>query len=476
LAPSSEYTRADMAKRTARAFLISTAVPAFALLGGFACSNAGTKDAERQVGNTVAGRGPLGQTRQAISGGMETTAYPFAVGINIANQGVCSGTLIAPNLVLTARHCVSQLNTGDVIDPTSQFFPPYPRQAFGVTTDANLFNGNERGVSKIIVPSVARAVGNDIALLILSSNVPASEAATVTPVVQHALSNQTRYNQRQNLAIGYGITGPGATDSGLRRFRRAMSMLCLDGSSQMFACVDNTGARIVEPSEFVSGAGVCQGDSGSGFFDQIAFDQGIYFTKGVLSRGPGTSCDNGVYTRTDSFKALIVAAGIEAAQRGGYPAPAWTVDEPQDAQDAPQIYPPPRPTRDAGPKPDSGAVDAGGNPSSSSSGAPEPAPEPMPMPEPIPTEPSSGAPAPPAAPKASGESCLGGEECESGTCEANLCVDPTPEPLTQAQPVNTQVSAGCNVQPDPTKPVPWRAGLPLVLAMLGLRLKRPRRT
>src|SRR3990172_7411309 len=41
-------------------------------------------------------------------------APPFAVGVCATNSGpgncsfLCSGALIAPNLVLTARHCVSQ--------------------------------------------------------------------------------------------------------------------------------------------------------------------------------------------------------------------------------------------------------------------------------------------------------------------------------------------------------------------------------
>src|SRR5438132_127277 len=51
-------------------------------------------------------------TAQAIQGGTSDTTHTFAVGVCGGAKGqcqfTCSGALIAPNLVVTARHCVEQ--------------------------------------------------------------------------------------------------------------------------------------------------------------------------------------------------------------------------------------------------------------------------------------------------------------------------------------------------------------------------------
>jgi uncharacterized membrane protein YgcG len=431
-----------------------------------ACGQSVTTDAE------------LATQRHAISGGATTTDYKFVVGINIGNQGVCSGTLIAPNLVLTARHCVSAVSTGNVIDQSSRFGSPYAPQSFGVTTNHELFNGPYYGVAKVIVPSNARAVGNDIALMILSRSIPAAEAQPATPVVQHALTNYTRYSVAANVAIGYGITNPGANDSGIRRFRRSLNTLCIDGSRWRPPCVAEDGTRIAEPAEFVSSAGVCQGDSGSGFFDQLKFDQGTVLTKGVLSRGPSNTCDNGVYTRTDSFKAMIVAAGIEAATRGNYAAPAWTVDEPQEPQDAPYTPPPPRP--DAGPASSSSSSSSSGGTGASSSGnsSGESSSSSSSSGESSSSSSSSGEEEPvkpPTAPRRdNGAECSQDDECRSESCVDNQCKAPESAPPPAADPGQTTVSASCSMQPDPTKPVPWRNGAWLLGTVLGTAFLRRR--
>src|SRR5579859_1621231 len=62
-----------------------------------------------------------------IQGGTNDTTHTFAVGIIISqgnNSGqiaLCSGALLAPNLVATARHCVAALASTTVTCPTSTF-------------------------------------------------------------------------------------------------------------------------------------------------------------------------------------------------------------------------------------------------------------------------------------------------------------------------------------------------------------------
>ena len=71
-------------------------------------------------------------TSARIYNGIETTAYPAVVTVGVLNRdgsgGLCSGTLIAPTVVLTAGHCLS-------FDPVAAWFsPPAPRRSSALCT------------------------------------------------------------------------------------------------------------------------------------------------------------------------------------------------------------------------------------------------------------------------------------------------------------------------------------------------------
>jgi MYXO-CTERM domain-containing protein len=298
------------------------------------------------VGTTACASAPdesFGQSQSAINGGTRTGAsHPYAVGLLAGGQGSCSGALIAPNLVLTARHCVSQLNTGQALTPTSVFNANYAANDVVVTT-RDTIDGNPSGATNYIgrevkYPASNMAFGNDIALLILNRNVPASEAKPITPAVEHALYNTKRYSTGMT-AIGFGITDVGLNDSGTRRIRTGLNILCMNGSRAPCQGQDEQGTLVNFPNEFFSSGGVCSGDSGSSAFEANSMAAGAPISMGVLSRGPGTSCDTGVYTRTDVHKTLIIQAALRAATLGGYAAPAWTQPATPDPEDAP--YTPP---------------------------------------------------------------------------------------------------------------------------------------
>src|SRR5262245_50714515 len=67
-----------------------------------ACGSAASSDQ-----NSASKKESVGTSRSAIQGGVLDTKSSFAVAIRL-ERGLCSGTLIAPNLVLTARHCTEQ--------------------------------------------------------------------------------------------------------------------------------------------------------------------------------------------------------------------------------------------------------------------------------------------------------------------------------------------------------------------------------
>ena len=76
--------------------------------------------------------------RQEIRGGTVDSTHTSVVGILIdfggGDQSICSGTLIAPNLVLTAQHCVAGLTSQFVVCGDTPFGAQYPASTFHVTT------------------------------------------------------------------------------------------------------------------------------------------------------------------------------------------------------------------------------------------------------------------------------------------------------------------------------------------------------
>ena len=92
------------------------------------------------------------------------------------------------------------------------------------------------------------------------------------------------------------------------------------------------GQQAVTAGEFISGDSTCEGDSGSGAFEQSNFDAGKWVAFGILSRGgvssDGTTCVQPTYTRFDAWGPLIAQAVTQAqqqatAQKASYALPAW---------------------------------------------------------------------------------------------------------------------------------------------------------
>ena len=264
--------------------------------------------------------GPLGSSdstdRAPIVGGATDSNDKFVFGILINNMALCTGSLIAPNLILTARHCVAPINGGEesVNCDTDTFGQNYSPGGFLVTSNTVVNDSSSSqliGATAVRTPADNDFCGNDIALLILESNVPTSTTPTIAPRIDAQPVTNDAFR-----AVGYGLNSPNdvqGTSAGTRRGIGNLEVGCVG--------TDECGSDIIHDTEWAANSPICSGDSGGPALDS----QNRVI--GIASRSD-QDCGIGLYSTVASWKDLIVEAGQDAADQGGYEPPSWVTGIP----------------------------------------------------------------------------------------------------------------------------------------------------
>jgi secreted trypsin-like serine protease len=203
--------------------------------------------------------------------------WPDAVAV-IGTNGSCTGTVIAPDAVLTAGHCAEIA----------------PQRIIAGTTDDSRGGTAVAVVATMAYPSFGDTY--DVAVLQLATPVPG-----VTPRTLASACTFDGFSPGAQVAVvGFGLTDDAAT--GANTLQREADIAVTDPT-----CTRSSGCRpaIAPGGEFVAGGdGVdsCNGDSGGPVY--LATPRGE-IAIGIVSRGVGgaaTPCGGGgIYVRTDKI-------------------------------------------------------------------------------------------------------------------------------------------------------------------------------
>jgi MYXO-CTERM domain-containing protein len=267
------------------------------------------------VGCSAGGGELVGDSEEGISGGAldRTHRAVYQTFTRFASEegvGACTATLIAPNVLLTARHCISSSVQEAIQCGRAALGPAVPGQSVAATNSAVLDSSSifHRGADVRVPAEGNDTCGFDIALVILEDVISAQEATPAVPRIDRNVIRGEVYD-----AVGYGQDETGAQTPG-RMLRSGLTVACGVGSCP------NSG---VTSTEFVGETGVCSGDSGGPALDVNGK------VVGVVSRG-ADPCEQPVYSSVASWSEWIMETALDAAAAGGYDPPFWALSGSSD--------------------------------------------------------------------------------------------------------------------------------------------------
>lgn len=243
---------------------------------------------------------PAGTTQPIINGQPPNAAMHDAVvslhqrfGSSVSKSIFCSGTLIAPDVVLTAAHCLDTASGG----PKFKTIAPGSLAIYVGDNPQTDAAPSFYAVSETLIhPSYNRnAILNDLGLVRLSSAVPASDATPVPALPTSLGFTSSDAGMTLNFA-GFGQTENGTYDVKLQADG------VLGGLGCSVSGCRSSGDAATQISYSQADAGPCFGDSGGPAFVNRG---GTWYVGGMTSYGDANCAIYGVSTRADAYESLI---------------------------------------------------------------------------------------------------------------------------------------------------------------------------
>lgn len=258
-------------------------------------------------------------TSAAIVGGIPAdAAHDFVIATVDSRSDsteACSAVLIAPDVLVTARHCVAEKDptpdltcrVGTGTSTTHGFSKPSPSSKIAFYKDVALGKKLAVQAKTILVEGDTQGCSQDIAVVVLDGpieNTPIARIRTTGPAVGEKLT-----------VVGTGVTSTsGGTAISVRAEREDIKVLALGPT--LTPGSDAGPPRPVSEGEFLATLGFCFGDSGGPALDTSGA------VVGLVSRLASPTCEVGpdVYTSLAFHDDLLkrgLALSVTAASDGG---------------------------------------------------------------------------------------------------------------------------------------------------------------